>query len=500
MRVNVLSRPECLLSRGSIRTSLLAAMSTSISAALCMEAPLAEALRRFELFRDLTNEELQWFVEHASDEVFEEGALLVQEGDEADAMSIIVEGQIRFQSSMRDSPVMIVRPGIATGLLPYSRLQRYAGNAYALTRLRVARVHRDKFPDMLRQVPQIAPRLVAVMSDRIREATRLREQHEKLKALGKLAAGLAHELNNPASAALRSAEDLQQWVILLRDSNQELAASGFDARQFQCLLEIEHTMLKDAATTPKLESVERSDTEETLAAWLVECGVKRGWEFAPVFVEAGVERACLAEVVDCFSDSAREPAIARLASSLAIDRITKGIQTSTRQISELVETVKGYSFVDQAPEQEIDLNAGLDNTLMLFSHRLRNGIEVVRQYDETLPRITANGPELNQVWTHLIDNALDAMGDEGTLHIRTDCEPQMVLVEIGDTGKGIPPEIEDRIFDPFFTTKDVGAGRGLGLDLAFRIVQKHRGDIRFTSRPGDTNFQVRLPMQNIGAF
>jgi signal transduction histidine kinase len=475
-------------------------MSTSTPAAPCLQAPLAEALQRFELFRDLTDQDLQWFVEHASDELFEEGALLVRDGDEADAMSIIVEGQIRFQSSMPDSPVMIVRPGIATGLLPYSRLQRYTGNAYALTRLRVARVHRDNFEDMLRAVPQMAPRLVAVMSDRIREATRLREQHEKLRALGKLAAGLAHELNKPASAAQRSADDLQHWVILLRDSNQALAASGFDARQFQCLLEIEHSMIEDASSSPWLGSIERSDTEEKLAAWLVSCGVTRGWEFAPIFVEAGVQRECLMEVVDCFADSAREPAIARLASSLAIDRITKGIQASTRQITELVQTVKSYSFVDQAPEQEIDVVAGIENTLTIFSHRLRNGIRVVRHYDDALPRITANGPELNQVWTQLIDNALDAMNDEGTLKIRTDCEPRMVLVEIGDTGKGIPPEITDRIFDPFFTTKDVGSGRGLGLDLVFRIVQKHRGDIRFTSRPGDTNFQVRLPMQNIGAF
>jgi signal transduction histidine kinase len=475
-------------------------MSTPTPAALSTRIPLVDALRPFELFRGLSDQEMQWFVEHASDEIFEEGALLVRNGDEADSMSIIVEGQIRFQSVAPDSPVMIVRPGIATGLLPYSRLQRYSGNGYALTRLRAARVHRNQFGDMLRHIPELAPRLVAVMSDRIREATRMREQHEKLKALGKLAAGLAHELNNPASAAQRSAEDLQQWVALLRDSNQSLAAIGFNVRQFQCLLDIERSMLEGTSAAPQFGSVERSDREETLAAWLVMCGVTRGWEFAPVFVEAGVQKDCLMEIIECFSDLAREPAIARLAASLAIDRITKGIQTSTRQISDLVQTVKGYSFVDQAPEQEIDVIAGIENTLTMFSHRLRNGIGVVRQYDDTLPRITANGPELNQVWTHLIDNALDAMGDQGTLRVRTDSEPRMVLVEIADTGKGIPPEITDQIFDPFFTTKDVGSGRGLGLDLVFRIVQKHRGDVRFTSSPGDTNFQVRLPMQNIGAF
>jgi signal transduction histidine kinase len=343
-------------------------------------------------------------------------------------------------------------------------------------------------------------RLVAIMSDRIRENTRLIEQREKLNALGKLAAGLAHELNNPASAAQRSAEDLRRWVSLLRDSNQELAASGFTASQFQCLLDIERAMANCADEAPAVDAVERSDREESLAGWLLRNGVTRAWEFAPVFVDAGVSQESLTELADCFTEAALQPAIARLAASLAIDRLTRGIQTSTQQISELVRAVKGYSFVDQAPHQEVDINGGLENTLSVFNHRLRNGIDVKRSYDETLPRITANGVELNQMWTNLIDNSIDAMNPGGTLGVRTEREPGMALVQISDTGSGIPPEIKERIFDPFFTTKDVGAGRGLGLDLVYRIVQKHRGDIQFTSKPGETIFQVRLPIQNIGAF
>jgi signal transduction histidine kinase len=180
--------------------------------------------------------------------------------------------------------------------------------------------------------------------------------------------------------------------------------------------------------------------------------------------------------------------------------LTKGIQASTEQITELVRTVKSYSFVDQATEQEIDIETGIENTLSIFSHRLRNGISVIREFDDCLPRVTANGSELNQVWTNLIDNALDSMDGSGTLRVKTACESGMVLVEIADTGRGIPREIQDRIFDPFFTTKDVGAGRGLGLDVVFRIVQKHRGDIRFTSQVGETVFQVRLPTHMVGAF
>jgi signal transduction histidine kinase len=237
-----------------------------------------------------------------------------------------------------------------------------------------------------------------------------------------------------------------------------------------------------------------------LASWLKGVGISKAWEFAPVFVEAGAEPERLAEVINCFIAAAKEPVIARLASTLSIERLTNGIHASTMQISELVRAVKGYSFVDQVPEQEINVETGLEDTLSIFNHRLRKGIDVVRSYDPSLPRVTADGSELNQVWTSVIDNALDAMNGTGTLGIRTACEPGMILVEITDSGTGIPGEIQDRIFDPFFTTKDVGAGRGLGLDVAFRIVQKHRGDIRFTSRPGETVFQIRLPTHIVNAF
>lgn len=465
---------------------------------------LCTALRRLELFSDLTDDELEWFVDHAEDQCFAEGAQLVHEGDEADSMTIMLEGQLRFQSAEIGAPVMIARKGMATGLLPFSRLKRYTGNAFAITPLRVARVHRDNFDSMLKRIPRLAPRLVGVLLDRVRESTRVLEQREKLKALGKLAAGLAHELNNPASAAHSSAEDLRRWFTLLRDSNQELAAVGFTVTQFQCLMEFERDMIRSSARYVDIDSIERSDREEALSAWLRERSQQRGWEFAPVFIDAGVGKEKLSEVIECFSESAREAAIARLAASLAIERLTKGIQASTNQISELVQAVKGYSFVDQVPNQEVDIVGGIEDTLSMFNYRLRRGIDVVRRYDETVPRINANGPELNLVWTHLIDNALDAMNGvpnpKGTLGVRTGCEAGMALVEIADTGPGIPPEIRERVFDPFFTTKDVGSGRGLGLDLVYRIVQKHSGDIRFTSKPGETVFQVRLPLQNIGAF
>ena len=462
--------------------------------------PLLEAIRSFELFHDLKADQLQWFVEHASDEFFAEGQQLIKAGEPADTMNIIIEGQMRYQSVSSELPVLIGRPGLATGYLPFSRLKHYAGVAFAITPLRLARLHSRYFPEMLQCIPELGPRLVAIMSDRIRESTRWFEQREKLKALGKLAAGLAHELNNPASAAQRSAQDLRQWVRLLRDSNQALADTGFSATEFQCLLELERTLIEAQERNLPLDTLERSDREELLAVWLGERGVSRAWELAPVFVDAAVDEKRLAEIMHCFSATAKEPALARLAAALAIDRLTTGIVTSTQQISELVRAVKEYSFVDQAPEQEIDIIPGIENTLSILNHRLRNQINIIRDYHENLPRIHANGVEMNQVWTQLIDNALDAMEPGGTLRIRAACEAGLVLVEIADNGKGIAPEIQSRIFDPFFTTKDVGAGRGLGLDLVFRMMQKHRGDIRFTSQPGETVFQVRLPVQNLDAF
>jgi signal transduction histidine kinase len=464
------------------------------------QIPLLQAIRSFELFRDLTEEQLQWYVEHASDEWFAAGEQLVREGDEADTMNLIIEGQLRYQSSALDLPVMIGRAGIPTGRLPFSRLKSYIGTAYAITPLRLSRLHYSYFPEMLQRIPEWGPRLVAIMSDRIRESTRSIEQREKVKALGKLAAGLAHELNNPASAAQRSAQDLRNWVCLLRDSNQALADSGFSAQEFQCLLELERALIHAQEQAPLLEALERSDREELLASWLSRYEIARAWEIAPVFVDAGVSQERLLDVIHCFSVVAREPALARLAAALAINQLTTGIISSTQQITDLVRAVKEYSFVDQAPEQEIDVVQGIENTLSILSHRLRQQITVLRDYDEMLPRLHANGVEMNQVWTQLIENALDAMPDGGTLRIRAVCEAGMVLIEIADSGKGIPPEIQGKIFDPFFTTKDVGGGRGLGLDLVFRTMQKHRGDIRFTSKPGETVFQVRLPVQNLDAF
>jgi signal transduction histidine kinase len=475
-------------------------MSSPATTVSTYEAPLADALRRFPLFEDLSDEQMDWFVDHAKDKSYEEGAEVVREGQEADWMTIVIDGEMRYRGSPPDSTVFIARQGTATGLLPFSRLKKYIGTAYAITPLRIAIVHRNLFGEMLQRIPQLSQKLVAVMSDRIRERTRLEEQREKLKALGKLAAGLAHELNNPASAAQRSANDLQEWIRLLRETNQTLAECGFDANQFKCLLEMEREVLKDAEKPQGLESVERSDQEELLSAWLRRTGVSDGWELAPVFVEAGIGRGRLTEIVNCFVRDAAEPVLKRIASSLAIDQLSRGIQASTEQITELVRAVKGYSFVDQAAEQEISVESGLENTLSILSHRLRNGISVVRDYSDCLPRVMANGSELNQVWTNLIDNALDSMKSPGILRVRTACEPGMVLVEIADTGSGIPQEIQERIFDPFFTTKDVGAGRGLGLDIVFRILQKHRGDIRFSSQPGDTVFQVRLPTHGVGAF
>jgi signal transduction histidine kinase len=475
-------------------------MSTAITSLSSVRRPLSEILPTFELFTDLTHEELRWFVEHVSDLEFEEGTLLAREGEEVVSMNFIVDGELRYQRSQPGWPVFMARAGQATGVLPFSRLRRYAGNAYATTRLRVAQLHRDLFPDLLREIPQLVPRLVAIMSDRIRENTRLVEQREKLTALGKLAAGLAHELNNPASATQRSAYDLRQWTIRLRDSNQALADHGFDANQFRCLLELERIMLRLGRETPPLGSLERSDRVETLSAWLKQMDVARPWELAPVFVDAGVDVDRLADVAACFLPESVEAVFTRLAAALTIESLIDGIGSSAAQISDLVSAVKGYSFVDQAPAQEIDVQSGLDDTISILGHRLHQGVTVIREYDESLPRIQAHGSELNQVWTNLIENAVDAMNGSGELHIRATQEAGMALVEIRDSGRGIPPEIKDRVFDPFFTTKDVGSGRGLGLDTAFRIVQKHRGDMQFTSRPGDTCFQVRLPLHAANAF
>jgi signal transduction histidine kinase len=260
------------------------------------------------------------------------------------------------------------------------------------------------------------------------------------------------------------------------------------------LADFERAAGTHAGKPEPIDSLERSDREEALARWLETRGVENAWESAPLLVSAGLDSTALTPVADALPPEALCDAVTRIGASSALLRLVAEIENSVSRVSELVRAIKEYSYMDQAPEQEIDIHQGLESTLLMLTHQLKHGVNVVREYDRSLPKIRARGSELNQVWTNLIDNAIDAMNGNGELRIRTSRELDYLLVEIRDNGAGIPQEIRNRIFEPFFTTKGVGEGTGLGLETVYRIVRNHHGEITFESKPGDTRFEVRLPL------
>jgi signal transduction histidine kinase len=458
---------------------------------------LEAALRRIGVFADLQEEQLAWFASTGDELLLAPGDVLFHEGDVADALFVLLEGEIRGrrESAGADAPNFVVQAGEVTGMLPFSRMTHFPLAMRAAAPTRILRLHKDSFPQMLQRIPELLPRLVGVMADRIREISRLEKQSEKLAALGKLSAGLAHELNNPASAAKRAAETLRQRMQEIRRINNTLDTGELSREDRSLLAALEDRLIGQLAPAPVLDSLEQSDLEDELASWLDRNGVPNAQRLATGLVEGGVDCATVEELGAKFRGAVLSSVLARVVASVGAERLTREIEASTTRISELVRAVKEYSYMDQSPEQEVDVHKGIDSTLTMLGFLLKQGVEVKRAYDPALPRVLAHGSELNQVWTNLINNAVDAMGGKGELTIRTSRELDCILVEIIDNGPGIPDAIKARIFEPFFTTKGVGEGTGIGLDTVYRIVRGHHGEVSFDSEPGRTSFQVRLPIK-----
>jgi len=323
-------------------------------------------------------------------------------------------------------------------------------------------------------------------------------QSEKLATLGKLSAGMAHELNNPAAAALRGAAQLQSTFTRLQQTHLRLSKLNLTDTQIDTLLALDELAHQRAKKPVYLDSLERSDLEGEMEAWLEEHRIENTWEIAPALVSLGFDKRDLEALVKGFDPAQFLAAIDWLNSSTVIYSLVEEISQGSERISEIVKALKAYSYLDQAPIQDVDLNNGLDNTLIILRSKLSPGVVVHRDYEAGLPRIEAYGSELNQVWTNLIDNAIDAMDGQGEITLRTRHDNQWAIVEVEDTGPGIPEAIQAHIFDPFFTTKPPGKGTGLGLNISHNIiVQKHRGSILVDSKPGKTRFEVRLPLHHI---
>jgi signal transduction histidine kinase len=454
----------------------------------------AELLKNVPVFSDLAEDDLAWLAKRMELRHYESGEVIAAEGSPADRMWVILEGETRGQreQAVGDGRTYTARAPHVTGMLPYSRLTHIPLTLRAMTRATIAVLCASEFPEMLERMPGLGTKLVGVLADRVRETTRMDQQREKLTALGKLSAGIAHELNNPAAAVRNAATNLQQAVRALRTAGLHLDKRELAAEDRIFLAHIECDWAKEHPPAA-LDSLERSDREEEIGDWLETHGVARGRQLAPDLVDAGCDLATLRGLSARFDDATLGEVVTRLTASFTVNRLVEQIESGTSRISGLVQAIKQYSYMDQAPEQEIDVHEGIENTLIMLHYRLKHGVEVKREYDRSIPRICASGSELNQVWTNLIDNAIDAMNGRGELRVRTATEFDSVVVRIQDSGPGIPPAIRDRIFEPFFTTKPVGEGTGLGLDAVYRIVQKHRGRIQVESEPGKTSFELHLP-------
>jgi len=452
-------------------------------------------LRRVPAFADLPDDQLEWFISQCQEQLLKPADTYVRQGDAAENMFVILEGEFQARGEINgENFAFPVKAGEVTGVLPFSRMKRTPVTGRAVTNGRLLRFPSAQFSQLVQKMPELTTRLVGLMTDRVRETTRFEQQRDRLASLGKLSAGLAHELNNPASAAKRAASQLRQILKKIKDASHELGSRELTAVQKAEIENLEASFTQRDEPPPDALAV--SDMEEQIDSLLRSQGQKDLWQLAADLARKGVKPAALESLFAHLDPETARAALLRLAALVETTNLLNEIESSTSRISDLVLAIKEYTFMDQAPLQNVDVIKTLENTLTILNHKLKHGVVVKRDYQKVPLLVNSFGSELSQVWTNLIDNAVDAMNGNGELRVRTYRDDSCVVVEIGDNGPGIPPEVEAHMFEPFFTTKAVGQGTGLGLDTVQRIVKKHRGNIQVTSAPGDTRFQVWLPLSD----
>ncbi|TDW78113.1 sensor histidine kinase [Kribbella pratensis] len=456
----------------------------------------AEDLRGIPLFAGLTDAQLDELIDGSTEVTIELGADLFHEGEPADFWWVLVDGVIALHRKIgREDTVMgkMDVPGRwAGGFRAWDEHGVYLASGRGLAEGRVLRVPTDVLRERIDAWFPLAGHLIRGVYGTARAIESTARQRESLITLGTLAAGLAHEINNPAAAAARSVSALDTACVTLLSALRRLAEGDVTAVQFGALDELR---LELASGTAAPDPVDLADDENTISDWLGDHGVTQDWLIAPPLAAAGAGVEWCERAADVLGD-ALEPGLEWVASTLSAATLLGEVKESTRRITELVAAVRSYSQMDRGSIQTIDVTEGIESTLVMLGHKLRDGVEVIREYGADVPRIDAFAGELNQVWTNLIDNAVDAMDGIGTLRIMTRTDGDRIVVEFTDTGRGMPTEVAARAFEPFYTTKDVGKGTGLGLDIAQRIVAEHHGGtITIASQPGQTTLQVRLPRQ-----
>jgi signal transduction histidine kinase len=461
---------------------------------MSMDQATLQKVRSLPIFSELTEEQLTC-IEPGEVIDIPPGTVLVADGDRYPFFFVVLEGEVRIVRDYDKQTVLmaIVKPGGYTGELTILLDIPWPSTARVAKPTRLFRLNEEDFWRMMSLCRSLARAVYRSAASKMRNLEGYSQQREKLASLGTMAAGLAHELNNPAAAARRAAAHLQQTTDKLQFLLCPLSES-LSNDQWVFLLDAAEAALVRLAQAPKLENLERSDREDSLANWLESRGVAAAWDLAPTFVSAGVDIPWLEELADKLPAEARSDALCWLEARVGLKLLLTQVEQSTGRIAELVKAMKDYSYMGQSPMQEVDIHEGLDSTLTMLGHKLKN-VTLVRKYDRSIPRLMAYGSELNQVWTNLIDNAIDAVNGTGKICISTCHEDDQLVVEIVDNGSGIPMNVQSHMFEPFFTTKPVGSGTGLGLIISNRIVaDRHGGEIEFESKPGETRFTVRLPV------
>jgi signal transduction histidine kinase len=448
-------------------------------------------LRLAPVFADLPDDQLEWFLANSQELPVTAGQLYIRPGDAADQMFVILEGQFEWRSSLGEV-IYTGKQGDVSGVLPFSRMKQFTETCRAITAGRVLKFPTASFPGLVQKMPELTARLVGFMSDRVRELTRLEQQRDRLASLGKLSAGLAHELNNPASAAKRSASQLRDMLITIRSASQELGRQDLSQAQKSEIEKLEASFTQTDVIPPDALTI--SDLEDQIDSLLRSHGMDDLWQLAAALARRNIKPEVIESLFAKLDPDQARAALVRISASVEVAGLLREIESSTSRISDLVGAIKEYTHMDQSPVQNVDIVKSLETTLTILNHKLKKGVTVRRDYHSTPLLVNSFGSELNQVWTNIIDNAIDAMHGTGELRIRTYPDAAGVAVEISDNGPGIPADVQPRIFDPFFTTKGVGEGTGLGLDTVQRIVKKHRGNIQLTSKPGDTRFKIWLPL------
>jgi signal transduction histidine kinase len=456
-----------------------------------------DVLKKSSFFSGLVDEQLDWLLKSGECLSLKAGEILMTEGSLPDSFYVLLEGEVEILKRAGNRETLIAVHGVSAILGEMSLIENAPRTATvrAAKPCRLLKISQETFNHLIHGNPSAAIALLQTVMWRLKNTEGMLRQQERLASLGTLAAGLAHELNNPAAAAGRSASQLQRTIGAWLRLRSRMDALQMDPAQKDLALSRLSQDIDRAGQESLIPGpLERSDREFEIENWLVLHSIEEPWEYAPALAAFGWTVPTLSTWFASF-DAAQVPVIiCYLATGYLIYNLLDEINTSTGRITEIVNAVKEYTFLDQAPQKKVDVHSGLESTLVILKHKLKQGISIQREYDPSLPLIEAYGGELNQVWTNLIANAVDAMGGSGELRLRTYCENGQAVVEIGDNGPGIPADVLPRLFEPFFTTKEPGQGTGLGLYVSHSIIRKHRGKIEITSNPGDTLFKVSLPL------